>query len=258
MNIKRAFFAAIAVSMMPAIAMAQTFFPTTVMLTNGADATVSATITCNSGIPLTQTSAISNTSPITFTVADLPVGSMCDIVATSVGGYTAASDCSFTTIADQDTYSCDFEMSPNPFVFTITKHWEFTESGPGQVDLGATVDANCWEVRATADATVNIPGPVNFACNLYGQDDTCSSPSWYADPNGATWCNGVEDPNDSAVESDQGCASPTSIVIGQPTAGCTVNNTVFFEGIPTLNQYGMAILALLMLGVGFVGFRRFA
>jgi len=32
---------------------------------------------------------------------------------------------------------------------------------------------------------------------------------------------------------------------------------VFFEGIPTLNHYGMAILALLMLGVGFVGFRRF-
>ena len=36
-----------------------------------------------------------------------------------------------------------------------------------------------------------------------------------------------------------------------------ITNTVFFEGIPTLNQYGMAIMALLMLGVGFVGFRRF-
>jgi hypothetical protein len=38
---------------------------------------------------------------------------------------------------------------------------------------------------------------------------------------------------------------------------CTITNTVFFEGIPTLNQYGLALLALLMLGVGFVGFRRF-
>jgi hypothetical protein len=38
---------------------------------------------------------------------------------------------------------------------------------------------------------------------------------------------------------------------------CTITNTVFFEGIPTLNQYGMAIMALLMLGMGFVGFRRF-
>jgi hypothetical protein len=35
-------------------------------------------------------------------------------------------------------------------------------------------------------------------------------------------------------------------------------NTVFFEGIPTLSQYGLALMALLMLGVGMVGFRRFA
>ncbi len=38
---------------------------------------------------------------------------------------------------------------------------------------------------------------------------------------------------------------------------CTFTNTAYFEGIPTLNQYGMAIMALLMLGVGFIGFRRF-
>jgi hypothetical protein len=41
------------------------------------------------------------------------------------------------------------------------------------------------------------------------------------------------------------------------SAECTVTNTVFFEGIPTLSQWGMAIMALLMLGVGMVGFRRF-
>jgi hypothetical protein len=40
-------------------------------------------------------------------------------------------------------------------------------------------------------------------------------------------------------------------------AGCDVEGTVFFEGIPTLSQYGLAIMALLMLGVGFVGMRRF-
>jgi len=31
---------------------------------------------------------------------------------------------------------------------------------------------------------------------------------------------------------------------------------VFYEGIPTLSQYGMALMALLMLGMGMVGFRR--
>ena len=41
-------------------------------------------------------------------------------------------------------------------------------------------------------------------------------------------------------------------------ADCTIYNTVFFEGIPTLSQWGMAIMALLMLGVGLVGFRHIA
>jgi hypothetical protein len=32
---------------------------------------------------------------------------------------------------------------------------------------------------------------------------------------------------------------------------------MFIEGIPMLSQYGLAAMAPLMLGVGFVGFRRF-
>ena len=40
---------------------------------------------------------------------------------------------------------------------------------------------------------------------------------------------------------------------------CTVTNTfVFFEGIPVLNRYGLALLVLLMLGIGVIGFRRFS
>ena len=44
---------------------------------------------------------------------------------------------------------------------------------------------------------------------------------------------------------------------------CTITNDddlvdVIFEGIPTLNQYGLALLALLMLGIGIIGFRRFS
>ena len=40
-------------------------------------------------------------------------------------------------------------------------------------------------------------------------------------------------------------------------AECTIENTRLYEGIPTLSQYGLALLALLMLAVGTVGFRRF-
>ena len=48
----------------------------------------------------------------------------------------------------------------------------------------------------------------------------------------------------------------SAIAVDMTTAACS-DDPVRFEGIPTLNQYGLAILALLMLGVGFVGFRRF-
>jgi hypothetical protein len=58
------------------------------------------------------------------------------------------------------------------------------------------------------------------------------------------------------VESTNDCGS-RPIAAGS-SSSCTFVNTVFFEGIPTLSQYGLALLALLMLGVGLVGFRRFA
>jgi len=54
----------------------------------------------------------------------------------------------------------------------------------------------------------------------------------------------------------EGCG-PTSLGAGDSHT-CTFTNTVFFEGIPTLSQWGLALMALLMLGVGFIGFRRFA
>ena len=61
---------------------------------------------------------------------------------------------------------------------------------------------------------------------------------------------------ESAVAVDESdCGSVTVMTTG--AAECTIIATAFFEGIPTLSQYGMAIMALLMLGVGFVGFRRF-
>jgi hypothetical protein len=69
-----------------------------------------------------------------------------------------------------------------------------------------------------------------------------------------TQCVVGEYNRDNVIEVDNGCGQLKA------SAGdeieCEVINTVFFEGIPTLSQYGMAILALLMLGAGFVGFRR--
>jgi hypothetical protein len=76
-------------------------------------------------------------------------------------------------------------------------------------------------------------------------------PDW----NGGTNCRVDETVNDSSVEVDNDCGN-LNVTIGEGDE-CTITNTVFYEGIPTLSHYGMAMMALLMLGVGFVGFRRF-
>ena len=62
----------------------------------------------------------------------------------------------------------------------------------------------------------------------------------------------------SAVESSSTCEGGVGFAVGDTVKTCAITNTVFYEGIPTLSQYGLALLALLMLGVGFVGIRRFA
>ena len=58
---------------------------------------------------------------------------------------------------------------------------------------------------------------------------------------------------DSAIQS---APCEFSFDVGDSATGCDVSGTLFFEGIPTLSHYGMAILALLMLGMGFIGIRR--
>jgi hypothetical protein len=75
---------------------------------------------------------------------------------------------------------------------------------------------------------------------------------------GATQCSATEDVIQSGVESEASDDCTDADLPAGGSASCTFTNTVFFEGIPTLSQYGLAIMALLMLGIGFMGFRRFA
>jgi len=60
----------------------------------------------------------------------------------------------------------------------------------------------------------------------------------------------------NVIEEDNGCGRIK--VSAGDAVECEIINTVLFEGIPTLNEYGIAVLALLMLGAGLAGFLRFA
>jgi len=165
--------------------------------------------------------------------------------------------CAYLDVAANGNYFCQIENTPDPAVVTVTKTWVlegadqgFDESHQIEVKCDSDVDggkgsegwgcgSGCWGADFEVDEAVN--GTYEF---------TILKPNYPA-----TICEVYEEATDSVVDTDNGCGE------GELAAGdaweCEIVNTVFFEGIPTLNQYGMAILALLMLGVGFVGFRRF-
>ena len=64
----------------------------------------------------------------------------------------------------------------------------------------------------------------------------------------------TEGNEDNYITSDWECDDAAD-----STITCTVIiRFVFFEGIPTFSQFGRAIMALLLLGIGVIGFRRFS
>jgi hypothetical protein len=74
---------------------------------------------------------------------------------------------------------------------------------------------------------------------------------------GTTSCRTEEESISSAVESNSSCAEPITVLVGDKIETCKVISTVFFEGIPTLNQYGLLLFSALMLLTGLGATRRF-
>jgi hypothetical protein len=168
-------------------------------------------------------------------------------------GYVITSDpCDFVDItADGGPYACDLTAEPEASTFTMFKEW--IGAGP---DITTEADIN-WECTNGSEDTGDVFDTLSGTWHAWGADDF--DVVFYPAPDSTSVCSAWEDTEtlDSAVESDQGCADGTDFVVGTSDDSCTIVNSVFYEGIPTLSQYGMAIMALLMLGVGFVGFRRF-
>jgi len=173
---------------------------------------------------------------------------------------TRVQACFYPAVSSDGIYTCTITNRPRPAVVTVTKTWIIEGASQG-FDGGFWLGMNC-------DSRVD--GPQGYD-GCYGSPDDCWAEIREDDailgstdyeftilkPNYPfTRCAFWEDPDDNVVEVENGCGR---MKLGPADeAECEFVNTVFFEGIPTLNEYGMAILALLMLGMGFVGFRRFA
>ena len=278
MNIKRAFFAAVALLMVPGFAMAQTTITFDTSLDFQPDGpytqTVQATLTCNTGNPLQQSFQIGPTlaDKVVFVVDNFNEDQFisCEITASTLSGFVVldvlangddtGTSCLYeadpdTGTALQSANTCVFEMAPAPLTLNVTKVWEISDNSD-LVDFAAGVDWTCYNVADGADGSFasTFSGSLTF---VGPGSQTKSVTGLHPGPAGNSYCTVEEDVQDSAVEAVNGCAGNLSFTIGDNVESCTITNTVFFEGIPTLSQYGLAIMALLMLGVGFIGFRRF-
>jgi len=253
-----------------------TSFTVTKEFTDGDNPTeVTVTINCFTGLPLEQSQDITETQGVEFIVTDFDTGELdCEITEEALPGYTptyqpdGSSDfddeggCNFHDVEEGAQNTCHIVNDADIVDIAIEKLWVIDGAEADQVDLEYTLTLYCdaviedgQESCSGPESPVGVGGGYQTCKRLYGNGSQVFVVGVRPDyPSSDCWVE--EDVGDSAVEVNNDC-DDLVISAGQG-ASCLVTNTVFFEGIPTLNQYGMAILALLMLGIGLVGFRRFA
>ena len=261
MNIKRAFLTAAAVLMVPGFAMAQSTVTFSTAINPTEAGTPDITVSCNGGLPLTQTAPIGTT----FTVTELNVGDVCTVVSDDLSGdwmahgYDCNGDvgtdpCEYTMVDGTDNFDTLVVAVPVPFEYTANLTWEISEDADPGVEDGAMLMATCENIYVGIHG---VNGPLTTtSTTVAGDMNTSVAIEALPDPGGTTFCYAELMGVGSAVEVMNGC-DDTDIEVGDGMVECDIMATAFYEGIPTLSQYGMAIMVLLMLGVGFVGFRRF-
>ena len=231
-------------------------FHVTKAFSDSNDANVEVTLTCNTGLPLQQSSTIAGGDPVgvTFVVTSFEEGAMdCGVTETgSPNGYTVTyDDCSWTGVNSADTNECVINNTVDDVTLRVNKVWNIGSEG-SDIDTSVDITVTCDSPITNAGA-VEDDGSWSYTETTIGTDyvDVDVTPIL---PH--TTCSAEENGDQSAVETDNQC-SGIELSAGNGNE-CTITNTVFFEGIPTLDRYGFAILVLLMLAVGLVGFRRFA
>ena len=279
MNLKRAFLILIAATFLPGMAFAQVDLriETSVIYDDGnplAEAVV--TKVCNDGLPLQAVETLGHMDTVTFVTTDLGLlGWVCTVTAVFDGNYIAdyiadgglggTDGCVFEDDVDVGDVGCLIELNPAPALVTVGKSWVMSGSVGDDVDTEATIVAKADMEDVIVGSTPCLIGDMAVGQNGYG--DYCLELHFFGE-NPADQSFLVETGylgeiitlsevgGDRSLEVSHDCGGSVRVTPGS-TASCDFTNTVFFEGIPTLSQYGLAIMALLMLGVGFVGFRRF-
>lgn len=212
-------------------------------------------ISCNSGLPLEQDFSISEGEIVIFVLEAFEDGVPdCVVTETVPSGYSAEyydheenyslDNCTFENVPDGAGYACYIRNTPDAVNVTVNAVWVF--------------DGEAHDIPEVAQASLYC-SPIAFGPSTWNwgiEGDTSFTAAVWPAWDGGTTCTVSYSAYSSAVEAS-GCESPLEVTLGGAGASCTITFTVFFEGIPTVNTFGLAILAMLMLGIGYVGFRRF-
>jgi hypothetical protein len=285
MNLKRAFIILIAAMLLlPGLALAQSTtvrFAVEKTFTDSFPGSIEVTLSCNTGLPLTQSRPVSEGDSVVFVVEEVLLSDFVECVITEDGedGYNAIYNANDVELEDDlsivgcfydaggvldnldpELNTCEIINHPDEVPVIITKDWVIEGAGGDSFNTVSRVlvqsEGDIDGGELCGELEHNLGNGVDYNCRLLtfvgpGEQIVLVTPSWDGT---AVYIDEIL--VDSAIESENGCGGMVEIF---PTEGaaCAITNTVFFEGIPTLNQYGLAILAVLMLGVGFVGFRRF-
>lgn len=237
---------------------------------------VTLNISCNTGLPLEQSLTVLPNEgafgryEVRFVVESFTNGALnCEVWEDTPNGYTAEYDCqsgtacstsegngpcSFTGVNIGQEDLCLIQNRVDPVEITVTKEWLYNREEL-VVDDRATIELYCSNVFGGDGEALD--GGNMFWSWLFDGSPASQVATVYPDFSGLTDCWTKEYLKSSAVESESSCSTPVSINVGDDGRGCTVINTVFFEGIPTLGQYGMILFTALMLLSGLIAARRF-
>lgn len=163
-------------------------------------------------------------------------------------------DFGFESLAITIPQGCDSsngEETAEVVELTVNKEWLYSED-----ELSFF---NTAKIKLECENVLNGDGKsdgndMSWNWEIEGNDSRTAT--IYPVAQGNTICHATEYEQPSAVETTNGCAWGIPIDIGDPDKSCTIINTVFVEGIPTLNHYGLWLFAVLMLITGMVAMRR--
>jgi len=232
-------------------------------------------LSCSGGLILDQSKALISGETVEFVMTAFTPGELnCSVTAAAVDGYTTAymasgdSDsnnldgCNFLSIENNDENACVVTQQPLLGEVTINKQWVFEGSMDAGIDMRFNLTLICNSEIEGGNQSCGVGAALNGTLGNSPNTAWCRSFSGtgnrvftarvipdYPDSR----CFVIEKDVDQSVESDNGCLS-ISIGAGQQ-ASCTITNSVFYEGIPSLGKSGKIIMSLVMLISGWLGLR---